>query len=354
MSPRRKRTPPPGEELTQRQQFLLGLVVREYVAAAQPVGSQRLVERYRLPLSAATVRNELAALSQKGYLTQPHTSAGRVPTEKGYRYVIGRLVERSDLPAPLKHTIAHQFYQAEQNVGQWMQLAASVLARQARAASLVTAPHPEEARYKHLELISLRPRQALLVLVLQGGEIRQRLLHLDAPWGQPRLSALADRFNRRYRGQRLAEVRMPPLPEPGLPRQVWQAVSQEMEESERRLAAEVYSDGLQHVLNQPEFARSEAARRALAMLGDRAFLEKLLRRVVAQAEIGAVQVLVGGDAPQELHQCAVILARYGAPGLASGMVGVVGPMRMPYATAIPTVRFVANLLSEMMRETLVE
>ncbi|NPA92998.1 MAG: heat-inducible transcription repressor HrcA [Chloroflexi bacterium] len=354
MSPRRKQSPPPGEELTERQQFILALVVRDYVDTAQPVGSKRLVSRYRLDISPATVRNEMAVLSKKGYLKQPYTSAGRVPTEKGYRYFVGHLLGRSDLPPETKHTIAHQFYQAQQDIDQWMQLAASVLAQQARAASLVTAPHPEEARYKHLELIGIRGRQVLMVLVLVGGEVRQRLLHLAEPVTQNQLSAVAERLNQRHRGKTLAEIQATPWPSDALEADILRLVLAEMEESTRSWVEEVYRDGLTHVLTEPEFAQPEAARKALSVLENRAVLERLLQRVAVDAEIGSVQVLVGSEDWEELRNCSVVLARYGAPGLASGVLGVLGPTRMAYSRAIPTVRFVARLLSDMVTETLAE
>ena len=178
--------------LNERQRFILALIVRDYTETAEPVGSKRLVEHYKLDLSSATVRNEMAALTEMGYLRQPHPSAGRVPTEEGYRYFVTHVVYPSDLPEPARDTIAHQFYQACQDVEQWMPLAASILAHHSRAASLITAPHSERARYQHLELISTQGRQVLMVLVLTGGEVSQQFLTLAEPVVQEQLSLAAD------------------------------------------------------------------------------------------------------------------------------------------------------------------
>src|SRR5512142_1452334 len=194
-------------DLTERQKFILALVVHEYARTAAPVGSRYLVENYRLDMSSATVRNELAALTEQGYLRQPHTSAGRVPTEEGYRYFVGRLLQETVLPETVRQTITHQFYQMRHDVDQWMRLAASVLARQSRAASLVTAPHPETLRFKHLELINTRGRQVLMVLVLYGGEVRQRLLTLAEPVAQEQLSVSADRLTRTLVDKSLEGIR---------------------------------------------------------------------------------------------------------------------------------------------------
>ncbi len=133
-------------DLSERQKMILALVIRDYIENAQPVGSVHLVDDYRLDFSSATVRNEMLALTEMGYLRQPHTSAGRVPSEEGYRYFVRQLMGNTDLPAPTKRTIIHQFYQAGADVDHWMRLTASVLAHQSQAAALVTAPHPERAR----------------------------------------------------------------------------------------------------------------------------------------------------------------------------------------------------------------
>ena len=175
-------------ELSERQKTLLMLVIRDYIEIAQPVGSKALVERYHLDLSSATVRNELSALDEMGYLRQPHTSAGRVPTEEGYRYFVGQMMHQAELPEAIQHTITHQFYQ-------WMTLAASILAHQSQAVSVVTAPHVEQVRFKHVELISTQGRQVLMVMVMAGGEVSQQILTLAEPVSQEQLSQSAARLN---------------------------------------------------------------------------------------------------------------------------------------------------------------
>ncbi len=192
-------------ELTERQKTILMLVVRDYIDTAQPVSSQRLVERYHLSLSSATIRNELMALTEMGYLRQPHTSAGRVPTEEGYRYFVGHMMH-PELPENVQNTISHQFYQARPEIEHWMTLAASVLAHQSQALSLVTAPHAEQVRCHAVELISTQGRQVLMVLVLVGGEVSQPDLSLSEPVSQERLSAAASRLNQAFEGRTLEEI----------------------------------------------------------------------------------------------------------------------------------------------------
>ncbi|MCL4560948.1 MAG: heat-inducible transcriptional repressor HrcA [Chloroflexi bacterium] len=342
-------------ELSERQKFILTLVIHEYVRSAQPVGSQTLVDRYALDMSSATVRNEMVALTEAGYLRQPHTSAGRIPTEEGYRYFVSRMVRQSELPAPIQRTISHQFYQTRHDIEEWMRLAASVLAHQSRVASLVTAPHSEQARLKHLELISTRGRQVLMVLVLTGGEIHQQILALPEPISQDKLTEAANHITQLYQGQDINGTNVSNSNLSAFEQVVLGLVSGLMGQSNALVAGEVYLDGLTNVLAEPEFAGSEEARRALHLLEERSLLEDLLSRTVLRSPASGVQVLIGGEGTwDDLRQCSVVLARYGTPGLATGTLGVLGPMRMPYGRAISTVRFVANLLSDLVTETMVE
>lgn len=336
------------DNLSERQKLILALVIRDYIDTAQPVGSLRLVDHYRLDVSSATVRNEMVALTEMGYLRQPHTSAGRVPTEEGYRFFVRGLMGHTELPSSTKDTITHQFYQAGQDVDRWMRLAASVLAQQSQAASLVTSPRSEQAHFKHLELIGTRGRQVLMVLVLSEGDVRQQMLALAEPVSQEQLSAAADEINRRCQGVGPREIEKITGPFGALEQDVLKLIRDELNHASDILGGEVYRDGITHVLSEPEFAEVEVARKALRILEERSLLEDLLSRTVLTANVGGVQVLIGGEGTwEELRECSMVLARYGAPGFATGALGVIGPIRMAYGRTISTVRFVAGLLSDL-------
>jgi len=342
-------------ELTERQKILLSLVIHEYTRTATPVGSHALVARYNLDMSSATVRNELAALTDHGYLRQPHTSAGRVPTEEGYRYFVSRLTRASDLPDNTRRTISHQFYQMRNDVEQWVRLAASVLAYQSRAASLVTPPHPEHARLKHLELIATRGRQVLVVLVMMGGEVRQRLLSLPEPVTQDQLSQSSERLTQLFAGSDVDEMRARLVQLQGLDSDVTAWIIEDMIQVDAMPSGEVYIDGLTNVLSEPEFTGSEEARRSLRILEERSFLQDLVARTSAGNTQGGVQVLIGGEGTwDELRQWSLVLGSYGTPGLATGTLGVLGPLRLSYGRAISTVRFLSGLMSDLMQDSMVE
>ena len=342
-------------ELSERENLILALVIHDYIESAQPVGSKNLVERYSLDFSSATVRNTMAELTEAGYLRQPYTSAGRVPTEEGYRFFVRQLMGQPDLPAPTKRTIAHQFYQAGNDVDRWMRLAASVLAHQSQAASVVTAPHPEQARFKHLELIATHGRQVLMVLVLSNGEVRQQMLALAEPVAQDQLSATATRVNALCQGMDANGIASLPGRVEALEQDILKLVREEMERMGAAVTGEVYRDGLTNVLAEPEFAEAEMARKALRIFEESSLLEDLLARTVLTAGVGGVQVLIGGEGTwEELRDCSIVLSRYGAPGLATGAVGVLGPTRMAYGRTISTVRFISGLLSDLVVENMAE
>lgn len=338
--------------LSERQKLILGLVVQEYVNTASPVGSQNLVNKYKLDISSATVRNEMLLLADAGYLRQPHTSAGRVPTEEGYRFFVGQLMQRADLPSSIKHTISHQFYQARRDTNEWMRLAASVLAHQSNAAAIVTSPHTDKAEFKHVQLISTTGRQVLMVLVLMNGKVSQQMLVLSEPVTQEHLSTVADQLNKFFNAQTIEEIRKARPELDTLGKDMQRLVVDEMKKSNEIVSGEVYQDGWTNVLSEPEFSRSDAARRALNVLEERSMLEDLLSQTVMKSDIGGVQVLIGGEGNwEELSECSLVLARYGVPEL-GGILGVLGPIRMPYDHTISTVNYVAGLLSNMVSESM--
>lgn len=339
------------DTLSARQKRILSLIIHEHIRSAEPVGSRYLVERFGLDFSPATIRNEMAALTEAGLLRQPHTSAGRVPTEEGYRYFVGQLMNETSIPDNMRHTINHQFSQMANDIKQWMQLAASVLANQTHAASLVTAPQALETRVKHVELISTHGRQVLAILVLEGGQIHQNILTLEEPASQDALSSVSNRFSQIFSGKNLKKVQSFQGPITELESRVINWIEEELARSDRLPTGEIYMDGITNVLSEPEFADAEEARRALRLLDERSMLQDMLTNTILPESIGGVQVIIGGEGKwDDLRQCSVILSKYGSPGVASGTLGILGPMRMSYGPSISMVRYLSGILSEFISQ----
>ncbi len=332
-------------ELSQRCQTILRLIVREHIRRAAPVSSKIISERYNLGVSPATIRNEMAILEEKGYLTHPHTSAGRVPTEKGYRYFVEKLMGESHLSSDERRTISHQFHQARLELDQWMRLSAAVLAHNARGASLVTAPKSSQCRMKHLELISIRDEMVLLILVLQEGTVKQQILTWDDPASQDELTPVAHHLSDLWSGCDQKAVAATRDSLVGFEQQVADVVLETMRRLDARTSSEIYRDGLLNVLDQPEFAHSDNAQQVVRVLEERQVIDRMVSEVM---EHGGLQIIIGGEGRwEELSEVSVVLARYGIHDQATGALGVLGPVRMQYGRAVSVVRYVSQLMSDL-------
>ena len=328
---------------TERQKTILILVVREYIDSGQAVGSKSLVKKYKLDVSSATVRNEMRALTEMGYL---RTRTGRIPTEAGYRFFIRQVMKNADLPNAVQRTISHQFAQTRTNTDEWMTLAASVLAHQTQAVSLVTAPRNEQVLFKHVELISTQGRQILMVLVFDGGDVAQQILTLAEPVFQEKLSHTAERLNQKLHSLSADALFSLPIPADLLEKDIFLLIRDEMKKRKTGSSGEIYMDGMENILSEPSFAKSDEGKRALRFFDERSLLEDMLSSSAINPNIGGVQVLLGND--EGLKECSLVLSRYGIPGQVAGTLGVLGPIRMPYARTVPTVRYMSDVLSNLM------
>jgi heat-inducible transcriptional repressor len=346
---RRKDRPVPLEP---RSAAILRAIIEEYIETAQPVGSQTLVAKYRLGISPATVRNVMAELEVTGYLGHPHTSAGRLPTDRGYRLYVESLASDVSLAPVERLMIRHQFGQVEFASEHWFRLAASTLAATTRAAGIATAAKPVACRVRRVDLVSGGSRMASLVVVLAEGPIKQALVSMDDTRDQAALDVIASDLNRRLAGQTLhgveaalAAMSREEPPVDALLRNAVERIARLMREFDSSAVEDVFSEGLLNVMDAPEFARSEKLRRVFLVLQDRDYLARLLPELLSG---GKVRVYIGAEnAHQEMTDVSLVLAPYGRAGRAMGVVGVVGPTRMAYPHAISSVRYVSDLMNEL-------
>jgi heat-inducible transcriptional repressor len=342
----------PASELTDRQRTVLRAVVEDYVRNAAPVGSKNLVERWGMTVSSATIRSAMSDLEAMGLLSHPHTSAGRVPSDLGYRYYVETLMREADLDRADRLMIRHQFSQVQLTSNEWLRLAASILATSTRTASVVTPARARRAKFGHVQLVELADGSRLCVLVLADGNITQR--RLDRPMlerlmpelpSQTDLDYTAARLNAELGGLSGPQVRRRAGKLPTLAKHVAEVVAQLLEESDAIIVEEVFTDGIVSVLEQPEFAEGSKVRAILEVLRRTDFLEQLVPVVTRH---GGVHVIIGHENPNDaMQEVSLVFAPYGAPDRALGLLGVLGPTRMPYPRAIPTVRYLATLMNEL-------
>ncbi len=338
----------PFDALTDRQRQVLRIVIQEYVETAQPVGSAAIVNQYELGVGTATIRNELAALEKLGLLTHPHTSAGRIPTELGFRFLVRHLLAEPALLPVEQDAIRSQFSQARQEVDQWLRISTSVLARASHGAALATAPRSARCRFKHMELVHIHSTKVLLVLVLQEGAVKQQLLDINEEIDQSELSRISNELNAHLQGCDAAGITAHSAALSPFPRQVALLVMDAMHRLDDQGSGSVFRDGLADVLRLPEFAEGENLRKIVQVLEQPNLLEQIADQY---AQSNAVHVVISGDGRyDELRDVSIVIARYGSGDRISGLLGVIGPVRMWYDRSIGAVRLVSDLMSEMVED----
>jgi heat-inducible transcriptional repressor len=332
--------------LTPRRRQILNIVVREYIETALPIGSKNVSQHPDLHVSPATVRNEMAYLEEHGYLTHPHTSAGRVPTEKGYRYFVEQLMDDVVLPLEEQRMIIHQFHQTQLDINQWMRLAATVLAHASRGAAVIAPPRVHRSRFKHVELISTHGSLVLLVLVLQGGLVKQQMLTLSQIPSQADLSRICHWLNDAFSGNQASEIRQQLVTLPQFEQEIAKTVAQIMETIDEQKEP-LYRDGLINVLTQPEFEQD--ANHVISVFSSGGPLDVAFSDMTSMGLDGtSVHIIIGGEGQYtDLADFSLVLSRYGINNHITGALGVLGPIRMPYARTVSAVRFVSQLLSNL-------
>ncbi|MEP7290913.1 MAG: heat-inducible transcriptional repressor HrcA [Chloroflexota bacterium] len=335
-------------ELTRRQEEVLSSIVRAYTDSPEPISSKYLVEHFHLSISSATIRNEMSVLEELGYISAPHTSAGRIPTENGYRYFVKRLITTGEMTGNEKSHISDRLKAIPLASEQWMVLVATLLARTAHVAALVTPPVADTSRFKHVELIAIQGRLVLMVLVLQGGAVHQQMLTLAEPVPQPKLSETAERINALCMDMSAKEVRVRSLLMQLLEQEVAELAADLMERADSNQVRLIYRNGLSEFLGT--FPTPEGAQQAVRVFEERAFLNLILNDVLTPL-VNNVQVVIAGNGRwEELSSLSMVISRYGIPGQISGAVGVLGPTRINYGRAISAVSYISGLMTDMLTD----
>jgi len=332
-----------------RKEDILKAVVREFTVSATPVGSQSLASRYFLNLSSATIRNELSDLADLGYLVQPHTSAGRIPTDRGYRYFVDFLMDAEPVPAQVRAYIGEELRTAPADVQAIVERLATTVATATRNAAVASAPHGPRARIKHIDLVSLEPQDVLMIILVEGNLIRQQVLAVSRPTDQAELSRVAGKLNRELSGKDRDQVavRLQRTGE-GLEKELLEKLGGVLALFEQAVETLVVHDGVRNLLRQPEFAESARLQEVLEILEETRQLAALLQTLVGDTDL---QVVIGSEnVTSQLRSCAVILTTYGPSNRMKGVLGVVGPTRMEYGQVLGRLKVAADAASVRMTE----
>lgn len=331
---------------------MLKHVVEEYVRSATPVSSEVIVRRYEPSVSSATVRNELSQLEELGLISHPHTSAGRVPTDIGYRFFVEHLMESDSPSAGEQRMIRHQFHQVEPDVDRWAHLASSVLANAVRSAAVVTPLTASNARARRVALVCVQDTVALVTVLLNSGGVRQQVLHLEQPSDRDELDRIGNRLTQLLDDKSAEQVAVLAAALEGVEKQAATSIARILEQADRQAFEDIYYEGLGHILSQPEFTYSQKAVPLVQVLERGQMLGTLLSQAL---HASGVQVIIGTEHPlEEMRDTSAVLARYGVGETVQGVLCVLGPTRMAYGRAVAMVRFIGDLLDLLVADSLAD
>jgi len=332
------------EPIEGRRREILRIIIDDYIATAEPIGSEAVRERHGLNVSSATVRHEMAALEEMGYLNQPHTSSGRVPTDRGYRVYVDSLVGEQPLDS-LEQARLRSTLLANGESQRAIAHVAHALAAGTEYASVVEAPHLHDQVIRHLHLIPLTSRRALIVVVTDAGVFEGKAVELETPMSADECDRLSQVISRRVAGWRLGDLTIAAMDqvmgEAALYRQVVAEVGRLV--GQQIAATRIHTEGQANILRQPEFRDARRAEPVLSALERHDVIAELLH----DGGTAPVRVTIGAEHRRdEMRDCSMVAATYYVGGRPAGELAIVGPTRMRYGRAMSLVRFLADTLGE--------
>lgn len=334
-------------ELDPRKQTLLQAIIDAYVRSAEPVGSEWLAAHQNLGVRSATIRNEMAELTELGLLRQPHTSAGRVPSDRGYRYYVDRLMHRRPLSVPHARPLRELGRVCEGDVDDLLRQTCRVLSSLTRYTSVASPPMTEHLRIRQVHLAKMSDRQLLVVVILDNGCLIHRFaepLQRLTPAEVERLSQALDQLLSGVEASAAAGAAYWLPGELSGYRETLLALLGVVERSLGREEGDLYLEGASRILEQPEFRDAGKVEPLIRLLEARKMAFETLQELLGGEPW---TVVIGSENPQrEFHECSLVAARYGAGRGAAGWIGVVGPTRMPYGQTVPAVKMAARTLTE--------
>jgi len=331
--------------LTERREAVLRIIVSEYIDTAVPVASETIFRSYKLGVSPATIRNDMAYLEKEGYIARPHTSAGSIPLDKGYRHYVESLSRKTELDRQEQERIGKLFREVEKEFEKWLKLAAVITASLAKNAALVTVPKPRQCRFKHLELVALQESMALMVLVLSEAILKRQLLSFKEPVTQERLAIVCGKLNSLFSGLTSSKISAMKLDLSSEETQVTEAVIDMMFAEDELEYEQPYLEGLRLMLGQPEFAQKDRMLSIMELMETRDWLSSAFGR---RSDRLGVQVIIGEENRNAtLRDLSLVFTPYGIPDRIGGTIGIIGPTRMDYRRAISAVEYISRILSNL-------
>jgi len=340
--------------LTSRDRRIFHSVVQEYIITGEPVSSRKIAKKYGFNLSPATIRNVMAELVDLGYLYQPHTSAGRIPTNIGLKFFVDTFLESKELSPQKKEAIRGKYHKTSWEISGLMKETSKILSEFSHGTGVVLAPKFMDTIFRQIDFVLLRQDQILAIFVSQSGLVQNKIIEMEeGDISQDNLDKYSHYLNEILSGLTLREVRQKILEEIKKEKNIYDilffsALKLGQSAFGGNQEVEVYVEGQNNLLDYPELATKEKMRALLNAFEEKSILLKILDKAM---ESQGLQVLIGSEnEPQEMEGLSFILSSYSRDRSILGSLGVVGPTRMNYFTIIPIVDYIAKLLSDHLEE----
>lgn len=339
------------KRIDERKEKILRAATDEYINTAEPVGSRTIARKYDLGLSPATIRNEMADLEESGFLQQPHTSAGRIPSTLGYRYYVDALMQHRALSTEEETCVRGELETRRREIDSLLTQTSRVLSQLTRYPSMVLGPEIDTAVFRHIQLVPLDTSDIMVVIVTGSGRVEHCVLETQSPLGESDLSHISGVLNRYLKGRSFADIRSSLFSEIRSEILANDRFFEEMmgmlSNSLRTTGAErVRVDGTTSIMEQPEFREVEKLRPLFALLSGEGPLSNLLAGVSGQS---GVHIRIGEESGlPDMHECSVVTSTYEVGGHTMGVIGVLGPTRMEYNRVVSVVEYVSACLSEVL------
>ena len=336
-------------ELTERKLIILRAIIKNYLETGEPVGSRTLSKYTQLNLSSATIRNEMADLEDLGYILQPHTSAGRIPSDKGYRlYVDMLMAEKEEELVELKNIIIEKTDKVEKMLKQ----AAKVLAANTNYATLVSAPIKSNNSIKFIQLSQVDDAQIVVVIVLGGNIIKNRIIHLDEPLSNENLLKLNMLLNTSLIGLAIGEINLAMIAllkeQAGSHCQVMSAVLDAVADVIQLDEMEIYTSGATNIFKYPELSDHQNAHEIIHAFEEKQQLAELVVETLSSEESHGIQVYIGEETPvKTMKDCSVVTATYEMGDGMRGTIGIIGPKRMDYERVMNSLKTLQQKFDEV-------
>ncbi|QXM06206.1 heat-inducible transcriptional repressor HrcA [Crassaminicella indica] len=338
-------------ELGERKLRILQAIIKDFISTAEPIGSRTLMKKYDLGVSAATIRNEMADLEEMGFLYQPHTSAGRIPSDKGYRLYVDSLMILDKLAQNQKQAIKKSFIESVGELEQIITTTSKILSQMTKLTSIVLSPQFEQSKLKSVQLVPIDEKSILLVIVSESGIVKNAILRINEDYTFDNLGMISKILNSKLKGLTIRDIDIHAVEEIKTEMRIFHSLIDAiipvlLSTLEEMVNVQLYLDGITNIFHLPEYHNIERARNFIEMLDQK----KQIMELLMNSKDGLDITIGKENKHEEMKDCSIVTATYKVKGFIVGKIGVIGPTRMNYEHIISVVDYVTKNLTELLND----